>query len=238
MLLINEKCLKWVKNPRKISFLHNKKFVSLPRTHPLEPDPIHGEGWVSKWKVKSKSKISTELLFNHDGKKGFPFKYQVNQEFILKKKSLYINISITNIDKESFNCGIGFHPWFNIDKFSRIYSNNFTYIENNKNNFKQKKLTAAKLLNLNKYKIDKTFLNWNGKAKLILNKDISLEIINKKNINNLHIYTPPKENFFCIEPVTNVGDAFQIKKNSKEYTGLKNLKKNKNFESSVEFKLI
>ena len=120
-------------------------------------------------------------------------------------------------------------------KFS---SNNFSYIENNKNNFKQKKLTTAKLLNLNKYKIDKTFLNWNGKAKLILNKDISLEIINKKNINNLHVYTPPKENFFCIEPVTNVGDAFQIKKNSKEYTGLKNLKKNKNFESSVEFKLI
>ena len=38
----------------KKTFLYKKKFVSLPKTHPLEPDTIHGEGWVNKWKVKRK----------------------------------------------------------------------------------------------------------------------------------------------------------------------------------------
>lgn len=224
--------------PKK-SFLYKKKFVSLPKTHPLEPDTIHGEGWVSQWKVKSKSKTSAELVFNHDGKKGFPFKYRVNQEFVLKNKSLFINISITNIDKESFNCGIGFHPWFNISKFSRIYSNNFTYIKEYPKKFFNKKLfSRKKFLDLNKFKIDKTFINWNGRAKLVINKDTTIEIKNKKNINNLHVYSPPNENFFCIEPVTNIGDAYKIKKYSKMYEGLKVLKINKKFEAKVEFKLI
>ena len=85
---------------------------------------------------------------------------------------------------------------------------------------------------------DKTFINWNGRAKLVINKDTTIEIKNKKNINNLHVYSPPNENFFCIEPVTNIGDAYKIKKYSKMYQGLKVLKTNKNFEAKVEFKLI
>ena len=209
----------------KNTFFYKNKYIKLSRTHPLEPDTIHGEGWIKKWKVIKQSKTSVELMYVHQGKKSFPHKYQTWQKFSLNKKSLNISIKITNLDDLSFDCGIGFHPWFNISAKSKIFSNNFSYIENNNNNFKQKKLTVAKSLNLNKHKIDKTFLNWNGKSKLILNKDISLEIINKKNINNLHVYTPPKENFFCIEPITNIGDAFQIKKYSKEYTGLTNLKK-------------
>ena len=223
----------------KKTFLYKKKYVSLSKTHPLEPDTIHGEGWVNKWKVKSKSKISTELIYNHHGKKGFPFKYRVNQEFVLKNKSLFINISIINADKDSFDCGIGFHPWFNISKFSGIYSNNFTYIkEYPKKVFKKKLFSRNKFLDLNKFKIDKTFIDWNGKAKLVINKDTIIEIKNKKNINNLHVYSPPNENFFCIEPVTNIGDAYMIKKYSKIYQGLKVLKPNKKFEAKVEFKLI
>ena len=224
---------------QKKTFLYKKKFVSLPRTHPFEPDTIHGEGWVSKWKIKSKSKTSTELLFNHDGKKGFPFRYRVNQKFSLKNKSLFISISITNIDKESFNCGIGFHPWFNIDKSSAIYSNNFTYIKEYPEKVYKKKLFSKKnFLDLNKFKIDKTFINWSGRAILVINKDTTIEIKNKKNINNLHVYSPPNENFFCIEPVTNIGDAYTIKKYSKMYQGLKVLKVNKKFEAKIEFKLI
>ena len=84
---------------KKQSFLYKNKYISLSKTHPLEPDTIHGEGWVSKWKVKSKSKKSTELLFNHTAKR---ISIQVSSisKFILKNKSLFINISILNNDKD------------------------------------------------------------------------------------------------------------------------------------------
>ena len=54
----------------------------------------------------------------------------------------------------------------------------------------------------------------------------------------LHVYSPPKENFFCIEPVSNVRDAYLVMKNSKLYNGLKIIKPNQSFESAVEFKIL
>ena len=38
----------------------------------------------------------------------------------------------------------------------------------------------------------------------------SIIIQNKKNVDNLHVYSPPKEIFF-IEPLTNYRDAYYIK---------------------------
>ena len=53
-------------------------------------------------------------------------------------------------------------------------------LNSRKNKFTIKRLIKTKALDINKTKIDETFLNWNGKSKLILNKDIQIEIRNKK----------------------------------------------------------
>ena len=222
----------------KKTFLYKDKYINLPNTHPLEPMTIHGEGWVNKWRLIKSSNSSLTLEFKHNGKKSFPYKYSVSQMFKIKKASLEIRIKIKNLDSENFNCGIGFHPWFSLSKDSKIYSNSFNYLHSKKNKFTIKKLIKTKALDINKTKIDETFLNWNGKSKLILNKDIQIEIRNKKNIKNLHVYSPPKENFFCIEPVSNVRDAYLVKKNSKLYNGLKIIRPKKSFEAAVEFKIL
>jgi len=106
------------------------------------------------------------------------------------------------------------------------------------NNFNKTKYSNKKFLDLNKNKIDKTFLNWNGKSKLIINNDVSLNIINGKNIKNLHVYSPPKEDFFCIEPVTNITDAYYLKKMGRKDHGLITLKPNKKFKAVCEFEVV
>ena len=221
-------------------YLYNKtKYVSLQRTHILEPDTIHGEGWVSKWNIKKKTNNSIELTFYHNGNKGFPCSYRATQKFQLIKNSLIISIIIENSNDYSFDCGIGFHPWFNISRQSKIYSNSFYYLnEKNLDNFKKTKFSKKRFLELNKNKIDKTFLNWNGQSKLIINRDISLNIKNIKNINNLHVYSPPKEDFFCIEPVTNIADAYYLKKIGLEDHGLITLKPKKKFKAVCEFEVL
>jgi len=224
---------------QKNSFLKKNKYISLPRTHILEPDTIHGEGWVSKWKINKITKDSLELTFRHDGKKSYPYAYRATQLFKLFKNKLIISITIENLDKSSFECGIGFHPWFFISKFSKLYSDSFDHLKEKKNNiYMQSKMTKNKYLDLNKYKIDETFLNWKGKAKLVINKNVSLLIKNKKNIGNLHVYTPPKENFFCVEPVTNFRDAFYIKKLGYNHHHLKTLYPKKNFQAILEFEVL
>ena len=225
---------------RKKSLLYKKKYLSLPRTHPLEPDTIHGEGWVSKWSILNNNKNSVSLKFNHDGKKSFPFKYETVQRFKLVENSLEIKVTIKNKDNNSFDCGIGFHPWFNIDRKSRIFSNTYNYLEIDSNNcVKNKKLLKnSQAFNFNKINIDETFVNWNGNTRMILNKFIEIIIKNKKNVKNLHIYSPKNEKFFCVEPVTNIRDAYYYKKNKIRNHGLKNLKPDKTFEAAVIFKVL
>ena len=226
---------------KKNSFYHHKKnkYISLPKTHILEVDTIHGEGWISKWQLNSQTNNSITLIYTHNGKKNFPCLYRAIQKFELIKNSLIISITLKNLGEYPFDCGIGFHPWFNINDKSRIYSNTLTYLKEKKvNNFKKIKFLNKKFLDLNKYKIDSTFLNWNGKSKLVINKDVSILIKNKKNIRNLHVYSPPKEDFFCIEPVTNIADAFNIKKVGKDYHGLVSLLPKKEFKAIVEFQVL
>ena len=226
---------------RKKSFYDYKKcdYISLQKNHILEPGTIHGEGWVNKWKISKLSKSSIEFFFNHSGREGFPCAYKAIQKFKLIKNSLIISISIKNLDKYPFDCGIGFHPWFNIDKNSKIYSNTFNYLKKQKSNtFKKIKYSNKRFLDLNLCKIDKTFLNWSGKSKLIISKDVSLNIINNMNIKNLHVYSPPKENFFCVEPVTNITDAFYLKKMGRKEHGLIYLKPNNKFKAVCEFEVV
>ena len=142
-------------------------------------------------------------------------------------------------NKNNFDCGIGFHPWFNLSKNSKIYSNNFLFLKKKKDNtFSKKKFIKKNYIDLNKYKTDTTFLNWIGKSKLTINKNLSINIKNKKNVSNLHVYSPAKKNFFCIEPVTNYRDAYYIKKLGSQFHGLKNLKPKKTFKASVEFEIL
>ena len=63
-------------------------------------------------------------------------------------------------------------------------------------------------------------------------------MIISKNLKHLVVFTPPKSNFFCIEPVTNYRDAYYIKKLGSQFHGLKNLKPKKTFKASVEFEIL
>jgi len=190
--------------------------------------------------VVNGNKSNVSLKFFHDGKKSFPYKYETIQKFRLIKNCLEIKVSIKNKDRKSFDCGVGFHPWFDLNINSRIFSNTYKYVEIDKNNkIKIKKLLKnSQSFNFNKINIDETFISWNGNTKLILNKLLTVFIKNKKNVKNLHIYSPKNENFFCVEPVTNTRDSYFFKKNNMKYHGLKNLKPGKIFEAAVIFKII
>jgi len=71
-----------------------------------------------------------------------------------------------------------------------------------------------------------------------LNKYLKILIKNKKNIKNLHIYSPKNQNFFCVEPVTNIRDSYYYKKLNVKNHGLKNLKPGKIFEAAAIFTII
>ena len=68
-----------------------------------------------------------------------------------------IQIKIENLDNYSFECGIGFHPWFNISKISKIFINDFSYKEIGLKNFNKEfiidKMSNQKEMKINEFTI-------------------------------------------------------------------------------------
>lgn len=64
-----------------------------------------------------KEKIRFKLLFDEDSLKKYPFKFELDIEYILTNKKLDIKYSINNIDNKNMFYSIGGHPGFNCPVF-------------------------------------------------------------------------------------------------------------------------
>ena len=84
---------------------------------------------------------------------------------------------------------------------------------------------GKKLINTN---LANGFSEWNGMATIVWpEKKLSLNIESSKNLKHLIVYTPNKENFFCIEPVSHSVNAFNLYAKGVKGTGTKVLQPNK-----------
>ena len=92
---------------------------------------------------------------------------------------------------------------------------------------------GKKLLNTN---LVNGFSEWDSFAKIIWpEKNVSLEIDSSKNLKHLVVFTPPKSNFFCIEPVSHSVDSFNLYHKGIKGTGTKILKPKKTFKVVTTF---
>ena len=62
----------------------------VPVNHSGFTDPIHGDGWRSKWDIVAQDKTSVTLALAHDKEtdKGYPFSYKASITYALKDKTL------------------------------------------------------------------------------------------------------------------------------------------------------
>ena len=57
--------------------------VHLAPNWPGMRHPMHGDGWSHAWSVASADARSAELIYEHDGREGWPFRYRARQHFRL-----------------------------------------------------------------------------------------------------------------------------------------------------------
>lgn len=89
---------------------------TVPKNHPFVPDPLHGEGWQKEWDVVRNSADSAVLTFEHNGKSGFPFAYEAEQNFQLDGNRFIVSLTLTNKGGIPMPCGLGWHPFFPKDE--------------------------------------------------------------------------------------------------------------------------
>ena len=179
--------------------------VQLERNWSADPHPIHGQAWRRPWSIATATASSAILTFD-GGADEWPWRYRCEQRFALHDEGLTIELAIENLGVTPMPAMLGLHPYFPDPLHARMHAR-----------LPQVWRTDAGALPIERIEtpsewafdpgravaaaaLDHCFAGWNG--------SISLEwpehrvTLHAARCAFLHVYSPPSQEFFCIEPQT------------------------------------
>jgi len=195
-------------------FVFRGRRYEIPLNFGDHPHSIHGVGWQSTWEVVSKSenKLILELSYSGDD---WPFAFVAQQTFTLKGASLRQELKIRNMSDGTMPVGLGVHPYFAKHGEAFLTADAENVWMNNEECLPVERVKAPDAWDLKLGKnadtlmCDHLFEPWRGSVVIHWPKEKkSLELSANKDLNRLVVYAPKGEDFFCVEPVSHITDAF------------------------------
>lgn len=207
-------------------FTFRGRQIQLPSRRSTDPHFEHGHGWRNSWNVEACTPTSIEMRFEHLPD-AWPWAYAARQKFVLSETSLEIGLSIQNMSREPMPCGFGLHPYFPrtaqcrlVAEVAGMWTINAEILPVAHGPCPTASNPAVGLL-VDQVNLDNVFTGWNGVARIIWpERNASLIIEASAPLGCLVIYTPRHEPYFCVEPVSNITDAFNLAETDEIATGL------------------
>ena len=214
----------------------------VPQNHPAVPHPLHGEGWKTCWNVDYQGENRAVLSFSHDGKKGFPFAYFAQNTFTLEGSVLTVLMKLTNKGAIPMPCGLGLHPFFPKDDDTLVTFRNRTLWATNTDTVFEKPIKPppesqfSNGIRIAKVFLDDCFGGCDGRAEMVWpSRKLKINISAQSDFNHMVVWSPKGEDFFCIEPVTNTTDAFNLASHGITGTGVKTLAPEESLTEKIAF---
>lgn len=195
------------------------------------PHAIHGNGWQRQWRVAERTAGMARLVLDHDpahdGAESWPFAYSAAQEFHLAAGGLRVVLTLRNDDTRPQPVGFGLHPYFPRTPAARLTARLTGMWRADETLIPVEHVPLPPALDfaagraLGGVECDNCFTGWRGPAVIDWpDRGLRLTIEASPGFGNLVIYVPPGRDFFAVEPVTNVNDAFNLAAAGAGDTGL------------------
>lgn len=176
--------------------------------------PMHGDGWSHAWEVIGRDAHSAELVYQHDGRSGWPFRYRARQVFTLDETGLAIGMSIENLEDRDVPAGLGLHPYFPRDGETELTCRLRGVWRTDAEVLPLEHMPLPSAWDFSKGRrvedlgLDHCFDGWDGHATVIWpHRDLRLELSATEAFRHLVIYVPDGQTFFCVEPVSHANGA-------------------------------
>jgi aldose 1-epimerase len=175
--------------------------------------PLHGIGWRRGWEIIARSDTHVALSLNHSGDVDWPWAFMTRQDFTLYPDHLAHRLSISSLDDRPFPTSLGPHPYFNAaDAIIRFKADSLWEISGESLPTHKARPAVvdalAKGTNATSLDLDHCFEGWNGVATVTWpSHSLRLEAMcqledETRPCTRLQLYTPPGQDYFCLEPVT------------------------------------
>jgi aldose 1-epimerase len=217
----------------------NGRVYHLRCNMPGHPHALHGVGWARPWQVETLTASTIHLSLRHRPDTDWPFAFRAEQHFALSADALHVTLSLTNGHAEAVPAGIGLHPYFPRGGVARlrfaadgVWRNDATLLP-----CEHVPVPAAwdhaDARTIGDVTLDNCFTGWRGPA-IIAWDDACLRIEADGLFDHLQVYTPPGQDFFCVEPVSHAPDAI----NRPGLPGMRILAPSETLSGSIRFRVV
>ncbi len=190
-----------------------EEFVLEPNW-PGQRHPMHGDGWARPWQVVRQDTGSAELIYEHDGREGWPFRYRARQAFNLGEEGLSVGMSIENLESRPVPAGLGLHPFFPRDADTELACRVEGVWRADAEVLPVDRVAVppewsfAVSRPVDSVVLDNCFDGWDGRATIRWPRQgLGLALEATPPFRHLVIYVPKGQPYFCVEPVSHANGA-------------------------------
>lgn len=185
----------------------------LPLNFGDHPHSIHGFGWQMPWIVSDAAEAEARLVQAHHGDAGWPWPYRAEQHVALSPSQLSMSLSLTSQSDSAMPVGLGFHPYFAADAATRLQFEAQSLLLSTPDMLPDREVAADALGDWSRPEdiagdslIDNAYGGWSGVATILRGDGLAITV-RAAGAPWLHLYRPPGEAYFCLEPVSHSPDA-------------------------------
>ena len=190
------------------------------------PHPLHGAGWQRPWQVVEAGPAHAVLSYCHKPD-SWPYPYCIEQRFELRNGRLVVALTARNTGTRAMPFGFGLHPYFPRTARCTLTAQVAGQWLTDADILPTGHVAPAPAsdptsgLMIATSDLDTVFTGWSGDAEIHWpERQLRLGLRASQNLRFLVVYTPPGADFFCVEPVSNCTDAFNLAGNRHVDTGM------------------
>lgn len=184
----------------------------LPHNYPGQDHPLHGVGWLSRWDVESHDANGVVMRFTHAADQSWPWGFTARQRLTLSSAGLEAELELVNDDSSAMPVSLGFHPYFSASGVTslRFEANDVWLVDR-----ELIPCEHAPADTLGDWSVggtvsrpdlvDNCYTGWSGSA--VIDRAEGAVLLHAESAPAVHVYIPPGNDFFCVEPVTAMPDA-------------------------------
>ena len=192
-------------------FNHYGSAIILAPNHPALPqEPVlHGFGWLAEWRVEQCDASRATLIFDYVAS-GWPWRFFARQNFILDADGLLIELTLTNLAAQPMPAGLGFHPYFPRSQHSIVKASHRGERQADGTlRFQSQAMDWWQGNPVDTRIVDTTYVERCGNIRILWpDRDLGAELVPGPGLTSTHIFVPREADYFCVEPVSHLPEAF------------------------------
>ncbi len=200
-------------------FSYRNQSVVLPSNNPPEAHAIHGHGFQRAWEVIETQRDTVLLGYEYPAQ-AWLWPYRARLRYRVTGRRLHVEAAVTNLAAATMPLGLGLHPYFPRTRGVVVQAQVAQWLQLDAQLLPvalsdiPPELDLRHGLTLSQQTLDHVFTGWNGTALLTWpasGEAPARQISLQSSCPYLVVWAPDGEDYFCVEGVSNLPDAFNGK---------------------------